>query len=236
MTAAAETTQAGPADLIEIFYAPSAVFARRRDGKFGLPYLALVILGIIIFVATKNLLQPVIDAEITRSIAQAAAKSKMTPERVASATSVAQKIGSFGLIAFYIIGPFVLGLLVWVAGSLARVPKIGTVAIMLATFSIYPRLLGGIVGAILAAVLPEGSLTSAAAISVSPARFVDPTTSPGLYALMGRFDLFLLWGVVLVYLGVRAATGATKQQAWTTAIGAWVIASLPTIYGALKAG
>lgn len=236
MTAAAETTQAGPADLIEIFYAPSAVFARRKDGKFGLPYLALVVLGIIIFLATKNLLQPVIDAEVARSLAQAAARNKMTPEQVASATAFAQKIGSVGLIAFYIIAPFLLGLLVWVAGSLARVPKIGTVAIMIATFSIFPRLLGGIVGAILAAVLPDGSLTSAAAVSVSPARFVDPATSPGAYALLGRFELFILWGVVLVYLGVRAAAGATKQQAWTTAIGAWLIASLPTIYGAIRAG
>ena len=38
----------------EIFYAPSAVFARRRDGEFGLPYLALVVLGVVLFFATQR--------------------------------------------------------------------------------------------------------------------------------------------------------------------------------------
>jgi hypothetical protein len=232
----ATAAKAGPADLIEIFYAPSAVFARRSDGKFGLPYLALLIIGIVLFFATKNLFQPVVDAEIARSLAQAAARNKMTPEQLASATSLAHTIGSFGLIAFYLIAPFLVGLWIWVAGSLARAPKIGTVAIMIATFSIYPRLVGSIVGAVLAAVLPESSLTSAAAVSVSPARFVDPTTSPGLYALLGRFDLFILWGVVLIAIGVQAAGRATKKQAWITAIGAWVIMSLPTLWGAIRNG
>jgi hypothetical protein len=129
-----------------------------------------------------------------------------------------------------------VGLWIWVAGSLARVPKIGTVAIMIATFSIFPRLVGSIVGAILAAVLPESSMTSVAAISVSPARFVDPAASPALYALLGRFDLFLLWGVVLIAIGVQAAARGSRRQAWITAIGAWVIASLPTLWGALRNG
>ena len=237
MTDAATDTppaRPGAGDLIEIFYAPSAVFSRRSDGKFGLPYVALVVIGAIIFLATKNLLQPVVDAEIARGMAQAAAKSKMTPEQMASAASIGRTIGSFGLIAFYVIAPFLIGLWIWLAGSLAKVPKIGTVAVMIATFSIFPRLVGSVVGAILSAVLPESSLTSAAAISISPARFVDPTTSPGVYALMGRFDLFVLWGVVLIAIGVQAAGRGTRKQAWITAIGAWVIASLPALWGALK--
>jgi hypothetical protein len=234
----APPVKAGAGDLIEIFYAPSAVFSRRSDGKFGLPYLALVVAGTIIFLATKNLLQPVVDAEIARGMAQAAAKNKMTPEQMASAASIGRTIGrtigSFGLIAFYLIAPFLIGLWIWLAGSLAKVPKIGTVAVMIATFSIYPHLVQSVVGAILSAVLPESSLTSAAAISISPARFVNPTTSPGVYALMSRFDLFVLWGVVLIAIGVQAAGRGTRKQAWITAIGAWLIASLPALWGALK--
>jgi hypothetical protein len=230
----APPVQAGPADLLEIFYAPSAVFSRRRDGKFGLPYVALVVIGAIVFLATKNLLQPVIDAELARGMAQAAAKNKMTPEQMASAASIGRKIGAFGLIAFYLVAPFVIGLWIWLAGSLAKVPKIGTVAVMIATFSVYPHVVQGIVGAILAAVLPESSLTTAASVSISPSRFVDPTTSPGLYALLGRFDLFVLWGVVLIAIGVQAAGRGTRKQAWITAIGAWVIASLPTLWTALR--
>lgn len=229
----ATAAKPGAGDLIEIFYAPSAVFARRQQGQFGLPYLGLVVVGAVVFLATKNLIQPAIDAEIARSMAQAAAKNKMTPEQLAAATSFARTIGSFGVIAFYLIAPFLVGLFVWIVGKIAKVAAIGTVAIMIATFSIYPRLVGSIVGAILAAVVPESSLTSAAAISLSPSRFVDPATSPGIYALLGRFDLFVLWGVVLIAFGVQAAGRGTKKQAWITAIGAWVIASLPAMWAAL---
>jgi hypothetical protein len=77
-------------------------------------------------------------------------------------------------------------------------------------------------------------MTSVAAISLSPARFVDAATSPGLYALLGRFDLFILWGVVLIAIGVQAAGRGTRKQAWITAIGAWVIASLPPLWGAIR--
>lgn len=226
----------GAGDLIEIFYAPSAVFARRQQGQFGLPYLALVGVGVVLFFATRNLMQPVIDAEMSRSMAQAAARGTMTPEQLAKGESFAKTFASVGLIAFWVIAPFVIGLFVWLAGKIAKVPAIGSVAIMIAVFSMFPRLVGSVVGAVLAAALPESSITSAASVSLSPARFVDVTQHPGVAALLGRFDLFILWGVVLVAIGVQVAGRATKGRAWATAIGAWAIASLPAIWGAIRAG
>jgi Yip1 domain len=224
----------GAADLLEIFYAPSAVFARRRNGQFGLPYLALVGLGVVLFFATRNLMQPIIDAEISRSMAQAAATGNMTADQLAKAESMGKTIASVGLIAFFVIAPFVIGLFIWLIGKIAKVAAIGTVAIMVAVFSMYPRLVGNVVGAVLAAVLPESSATSAASVSLSPARFVDPTQHPGLALLLGRFDVFILWGVVLTAIGVRVAARTTRGRAWATAIGAWAIASLPAIWAVIR--
>ena len=234
MTDAATDAKPGAGDLIEIFYAPSAVFARRQQGQFGMPYLALVGIGVVLFFATRNLMQPVIDAEISRSMAQAAAKGNMTPDQMAKAESFGKSIASVGLIAFWIIAPFVVGLLTWLGGKIAKVPGISSVAIMIAVFSMFPRLVGSVVGAILAAVLPESSLTSAASVSLSPARFVDVAQHPGLAALLGRFDLFILWGVALIAIGAVAAGRGTRKQGWTTAIIVWVIGSLPALWGALR--
>jgi hypothetical protein len=226
---AAPSGKAGPADLIEIFYAPRAVFERRQDGKFGMPYVALVVLGAILYIATKNLIQPVIDAEISRAMAAAAARKTMTQAQIDAGKSMGNTIAAIGPLLFFVIAPFVVALFVWIMGKIAKVGAIGTVAMVIAVFSLYPRLIGSVVGAGLAAVLPEGSLNSVAAISLSPARFVDPVTSPGLAAMLGRFDLFLLWGIVLIAIGVQAAARGTKGQAWTTAIGVWVIGSLPAV-------
>ena len=176
--ATADTSKAGMGDLAEIFYAPSAVFARRTDGKFGMPYLALIVLGTILYFAMKGLIQPVIDAEITRQMAKAAAKGTMTPEAQASAASAMKVLGSFGVIMLYLTGPLLIGLFTWIVGKIAKVRAIGTVAMMVATFSFYPRLIGSILGAVLAAMVPEGATATAANISLSPARFVDIAASP----------------------------------------------------------
>ena len=231
------TGKAGMGDLAEIFYAPSAVFARRTDGKFFVPYLALVVLGTVIYLATKGLIQPVVDAEIARSMAKAAANNPaMTPEAQASASSIAHTIGSFGVIAVFLIGPFIVGLLAWIAGKIAKVQEIGTVAMMVATFSFFPRLLGSIVGAVLAAMIPENATPTAAAISLSPGRFIDVVAHPGLAGLLARFDLFTLWGIFLIATGVRVAGKGTSKQAWGTAIGVWAIPTLLALLGAIRNG
>jgi hypothetical protein len=226
----------GPADLIEIFYAPRAVFARRREGKFGLPYAALVVAGVVLYFATHSLMQPVMDTEIARSMSQAVASGKMTPEQAQAASSFGRKLGSVGLFAYWLLAPFIIGLFTWIAGRLSGVREIGRVAIMIATFSIFPRLISGVVGAVLAALHPEGSPISAASISLSPARFVDVAAHPGLAALLGRFDLFILWGIVLIAIGATAAAGATRGRAWSTAIGAWLIATLPSLWAFITKG
>ncbi|MGH7582795.1 MAG: YIP1 family protein [Gemmatimonadales bacterium] len=229
--------QAGAADLFEIFYAPSAVFRRRQDGKFGLPYLVLAILGVVIFLATKNLMQPVIEAEITRGLAQAAAKNpQMTADQLASARKFGETIASAGIVIFFVVAPFIVAFLIWITAMIARISSAGKVAIMVATFSLYPRLVGSVVGAIEAAVMPESSITSAAALSIGPARFVDPVHAPALAAILGRFDLFAIWGIVLIAIGMQSAAKATKGQAWTTAIGVWVIASILPVLQGLRAG
>jgi hypothetical protein len=223
----------GLGDLAEIFYAPSAVFARRSEGGFGMAYAALVILGTVIFFATKGLVQPAIDAEIARSMAQAAAKNAMTPEAIAAGTNFAHTIASVGVTAFFLVAPFIVGLFIWIIGKLAQVDAVGKTAMVIAVFSFYPRLVGSIVGAVMAALLPDGSLTGAAQLSLSPARFIDPSHA-GLVALAGRFDVFILWGVVLVAIGMQAAAKATKGQAWATAIGVWAIGLILPLIALLR--
>jgi hypothetical protein len=90
-----------------------------------------------------------------------------------------------------------------------------------------------VVGAALAALLPDGSLNSAASLSLSPARFIDPSHT-ALAGLLGRFDLFILWGVVLVAIGMQAAAKATKGQAWATAIGVWAIGLILPLISLLR--
>src|SRR5256714_15683978 len=62
-------------DFVDIFYAPSSVFARRAVGIFGLPLLFLIVVAAILVFLTKYAMQPLIDAEFLRQGAAALRKS-----------------------------------------------------------------------------------------------------------------------------------------------------------------
>jgi len=72
-------------DFVDIFFQPSVVFERRRDGQFGMALLIIaVVTGILAFVL-HNGLAPIMDAVIAKQ--QAAMMAKSLPTRPRSKTS-----------------------------------------------------------------------------------------------------------------------------------------------------
>ena len=88
-------------DFIDIFYQPSQVFERRRDGKFGMALLALVILSGVLFLALKNGLAPVMDAEMAKAAAAMAAKNpQITADQIAAQQAMMEKFAVIGYVLF----------------------------------------------------------------------------------------------------------------------------------------
>jgi hypothetical protein len=80
-------------DLLEIFYAPRAVFERRKNSGFGLPLLVLFVVGTGLFFVGRSALEPVYDGEIDRGIAQAMKSNpQMTPEMAERGKEVGKSI------------------------------------------------------------------------------------------------------------------------------------------------
>src|SRR5467141_1423956 len=106
-------------DFVDIFYAPSQVFARRTDGKFGMPLLFLVVVCAVLAFLTKNAMQPVMDAEFARRSAEMMRKNpNLTAEQLASGRGLFE---TFGPILFAIgitISVFGTGLVLWLVGKL----------------------------------------------------------------------------------------------------------------------
>src|ERR1700738_1844856 len=84
-------------DFVDIFYAPSQVFARRADGKFGMPLLFLVVVCAVLAFLTKNAMQPVMDAEFARRSAEMMRKNpNLTAEQMASGRGFFEPFGPRG--------------------------------------------------------------------------------------------------------------------------------------------
>jgi hypothetical protein len=224
-------------DFVDIFYAPSSVFARRSDGKFGLALLFLAIIGTVLFFLTKNATQPIMDAEFTRQTAAAMRKNPAI-----TAEQMSQSRGFFEMLSpiFFAIGITIsvlgTGLVLWIVGKLFDAKESVAAAMMIATYSEVPRIVQILTNAAQALVMSPEKLNSMNSVGFNLARFMDPDGSQIMIALASRVDLFTIWVTVLLAIGLHVVGKISKQQAGIAAAITWVVGALPAVFGALRAG
>ncbi len=61
-----------------------------------------------------------------------------------------------------------------------------------------------------------------------------------LASILGRVDIYMLWHLVLVSVGLMAFTNLTRRKAWTAALAIWLVLALlgivPAIFGGMLGG
>jgi hypothetical protein len=225
-------------DFVDIFYAPSSVFARRSDGKFGMPLLFLVLVGTVLFFLTKNATQPIMDAEFTRQTAAAMRKNpNITAEQMASSRGFFEMFSPIIFAIGLTLSIIATGFVLWLIGKLFDAKESVAAAIMIATYSEVPRLVQVLTNAAQGLVMSPEKLNSMNSVGFNLARFMDPdNTSQVLIALASRVDLFTIWVTVLLAIGLHVVGKIPKQQAGIAAAITWVVGALPALLGALRAG
>jgi hypothetical protein len=225
-------------DFVDIFYAPSSVFARRADGKFGLALLFLIVIGTILFFLTKNAMQPIMDAEFTRQTAAAMRKNpNITADQMATSRNFFQTVAPFFFAIGLTISVFGAGLVLWLVGKLFDAKESVAAAIMIATYSEVPRIVQILVNAAQALFMSPDKLNAINSVGLNPARFMNPDTASAVsIALASRLDLFTIWITVLLGIGIYVVGKVTKQQAAIIAVIVWVVGALPAVFGALRNG
>jgi hypothetical protein len=223
-------------DFVDIFYAPSSVFARRSDGKFGLALLFLIIVGTVLFFVTKNAMQPIFDAEFTRQTAAAMRKNpNITAERMAASRNFFEMLGPVFFAVILTISVLGTGLVLWLVGKLFDAKESVGAAMMIATYAEVPRIVQILTNAAQALIMSPEKLNAANSVGFNLARFMNPdTASPFIIALGARVDVFTIWVTVLLAIGLHIVGKVPKQQAYIAAALTWVIGALPALFGALR--
>ena len=225
-------------DFVDIFYAPSSVFARRSDGQFGMPLLFLVLVGTVLFFLTKNATQPIMDAEFTRRTAAAMRNNpNITAEQAASSRGFFEMFAPIIFAIGITLSILGTGFVLWLVGKLFDAKESVMAALMIATYSEVPRLVQLLTNAAQGLVMSPEKLNSMNSVGFNLARFMDPdNTSQVLIALASRVDLFTIWVTVLLAIGIHVVGKIPKQQAAIVAAITWVVGALPALLGALRAG
>lgn len=204
-------------DLIEVFYAPSTVFDRTRNATVGKYLLVTAVIVAVILVATKGLMMPYFDAQFDLTAKMSAAKGRPMPEAARAATTYSIMGAS---ILFAALGPFVNGFFLTLGSKIIGVPLSFARASVIAVLAGMPRIVSWLSVAVQGLLLDDASsVRSLSDASIGPARLVDPeTTSPAILALLGGFDLFRIWQIVLMGIGISVVARVSRTNGYLAAV------------------
>jgi hypothetical protein len=224
-------------DFVDIFGSPATVFARRATSSPMMPFLIVCVLLIGMFVVNKNLMAPIMDAEMQKGFEAAMkANPNLTPEMMERMKGTTQTFAVVGAAVFVPISVLVLGLVTWAVGrAFGGTLSYGS-AVLIASFAWIPRVVEAVLNSVQGLVLDVSKMTSHYQLTLSAARFLDPSTaSPMVLGLLGRVDLITIWVTVLVSIGLVAAGKMPKEKVIVAGIVMWVVGAIPALYGAWRA-
>jgi hypothetical protein len=238
--AAASTSKSPPLweDFVDILYAPTSVFERRRDARFGMALLVLLVLFAVIFFATRPLLQPLYDRGIDAAIAKIQARPNMSADQREAAAAMTRRFAGFLTpIKVLVATPLLVffgAALTWLVGKIVGSRAQFGQMMMVATYANVPRVIGAAVGAALLLVLDPQNLPVLSDMTVSPALLLGPDASPLLVAFASRLDLFTLWTTVLYGLGLAVVGKVSRRSAFVAVAIGWAVATGFALLGVLR--
>jgi len=224
-------------DLVDVFYAPSAVFERRRQSS---PWPQIIIVSVLFATAayiSLSPLAPVVDAELQRQMARAtAANANLTAEQMATA----QSFGRVSMLAGSVLGApiaiLVVGLVLWMVGKLFGAEQPLRASFLVVALSFMPRILETLLGALQAFVVDVNAIPSIWAASLTPARFAGADTPESMVMLLSRFGPFLIWAYGILAIGLAVTGRISKGKAAAAAAIVWVLGTLAQVLPAMMRG
>lgn len=225
-------------DFIEIFYAPSKVFARRVTSGFGMHLLIVTILAAAFAFATRGITDQILDAQFDKQVEQVMKRNpQMTADQIESTRGM-QK--AFGNITFYIATPlalFILGFFIWLGAKIVSARLTYGQSVLIATLAWVPRLLGMLLTAVQGLLMDTASITNPFQLTLGPARLLDPdTANPATYAALGNLEPFGIWCYILIGIGIAVMGKVTRGRGLAVAAILFIIGSLFTVVPAMMAG
>ena len=224
-------------DFIDIFYAPSKVFERRRDGQFGLALLLLFLLAIVLYFATRSVMEPVYDVMLDQQLAiMRKQQPGMNEAQLSAGRAILEKTFMIGPIVGIVVIVFIVGLVLWLVGKLFDSKQTFGQAVMVSTYAQVPRfVLGSMVSAVIALIVGREGITSPYSVSLGLGRFFTDSSFL-VQTAFNRVELFTLWATFLLGLGLAITGRIPKRQAFTAAAIVWALGTVMAVVQALRAG
>ena len=222
-------------DLIDVFVAPSAMFARRAGRGPWLPFLLVSLLLAGMYVANIGNMQGVIDADVQRAVVQAMEQnSSLTQQQAEGTRGIVEASVKWGAIAAVPLILLVLGLATLLVGKLVGGTLGYGTALMIASFAYLPKIVDLALVAVQSLAFGTADYVGRHQFSLGVGRFLDSSGTQGLYNFLGRLDLITIWVTVLLAIGLVHAAKVSKSKAVGAGALLWCIGALPAVWQLMK--
>jgi hypothetical protein len=225
-------------DYVDILYAPSDVFARRENGNFWIPLLAVTVFFALLWMASVRVLEPVFDLEWGRQMERLIERNpQLSPEALEAQR---EPVRNLQVVLAAVIVPLtilVVGFVLWAVGKVFEAKQTLRSALVVAAFAYVPRVLEQAVA------IGEGLIRNVEAIdgrnrlTWGVGRFMDPeVVSPQLLAVVSRIDVFTIWVTVLLATGLAVTGRISRKRAAVAGVMMWLIGAIPSYFAMLIQG
>ncbi|MGH7669395.1 MAG: YIP1 family protein [Gemmatimonadaceae bacterium] len=223
-------------DFLDIFYAPAQVYRRRENGNFWIPLLVVAVLLTVLAFANHNIIEPIFSTEFARSVPQMMkANPKLTPALIERSRTIGFAATQYGTILAIPILALLLAFVTWLLAKVFDAKLSWNAAMVVVSFGLIPRVVQQVALSVQGLLIDPANLMTRFSVELGPARFMDPATiQPLVGALLDHVELFTLWSVLLVTIGVAVIGKLSKAKAWGFGFVYWTVTLLPALYGAWK--
>lgn len=219
-------------DLIDIYISPADLFRRRANDSWTFAILFLGVATVVLYYAFMPLLMP---------LWQASATMNATPEQLEQMRQAGDSMRMFAMITG-LFSPIMVAIMMlllagvaWSGGRMFSVDlryKQALNVVTWAGFVAIPQQVAVAVSVMFATRSGE-ALHPAKHMNVGPLRFMNPEALPEtVVPLLGRIDVFAIWQMVIVAIGVQVLTGASRGVAFGVAALTWIAYALPQVIAA----
>jgi hypothetical protein len=215
------------ARILNVFFAPSKTFTDlRRSASWWGPFLLMVIVSVLYVsvVDQKVGFRKTVENQLRTQPKQADQLERMPAdqrEKNMQARTTGAKYFSYAfplilLIVWAIMAAILYGTLKFGVSAEVQFKALYALVIyaglpgLLRSLLAMLSLLGGVSG---------DSFTFQNPVATNPGYFVDPTTNPVLYAFLSSFDIFSIWTMVLVSIGITCIARVKSATAYAIVFG-----------------
>ena len=214
-------------DFIDIFHAPSRVFARRATSGFFMTFLVVSVLSGLFAFTSRSLTLAAAEADFPRIERKMRQNPAVTEEMISQArTNASPGISQYAATPLLIL---VLAVFVWLFARIVSAKISYGQAAMITSLAMIPRLVQGLARTIEALLVDPASVRGGFYIMHGPSRFMPDDASAMSLALASRFDLFILWTTLLIAIGIAVMGNVPRARGYVAAALVWILGAIPLI-------